>query len=136
MKTQTNNLKKIAATAFAALLIATVSYTQSDAGYNESELVSLVNLETLVSLTEKAIMYNAPAVPESEVYYAEFERLNDMVNATEASLKYEAPEADENEVTVEKERLEWLAVATEASLKYNAPEADENQNVTLIASTK
>jgi hypothetical protein len=126
MKTQTNNLKKIAATACAALLIATGSYSQSDAGYSESEL-TLVNLETLVSLTEKAIMYNAPAVPESEVYYAEFERLNALADATEASLKYEAPEADENEVTVEKERLEWLAAATEASLKYEAPAADENE---------
>ncbi len=136
MKTQTNHLKKIAATACAALLIATGSYSQSDAGYSESELISLVNLETLVSLTEKAIMYNAPAVPESEVYYVEFERLNALADATEASLKYEAPEADENEVTVEKERLEWLASATEASLKYNAPDVDENQNETMIASTK
>jgi len=128
MKTQTNNLKKIAATACAALLIATGSYTQSDAGYkNDAELVSLVNLETLVSITEKSIRYNAPAVPESEVYYAEFERLNALADATEASLKYEAPEADENEVTVEKERLEWLAAATEASLKYEAPAADENE---------
>ena len=158
MKTQTNNLKKIAATACAALLIATGSYTQSDAGYSDAELVSLVNLETLVSLTEKAIMYSAPAVAESEVYYAEFERLNGLAEATEASLVYEAPEADNadvapvmerlewltaateaslkyeapaadvNEVAVEKERLEWLASATEASLKYNAPEADETSS--------
>ena len=154
MKTQTNNFKKIAATACAALLIATGSYTQSDAGYSNSELVSLVNLETLISLTENSIRYIAPAVAESEVYYAEFERLNALTEATEASLKYEAPEAEDadvapamerlevfaaateaslkyeapaadvNEVTVEKERLEWLASATEASLKYNAPEAD------------
>ncbi|MBN1791852.1 MAG: hypothetical protein JW830_15235 [Bacteroidales bacterium] len=141
MKTQTNNLKKIAATACVALLIATGSYTQSDAGYSDSELVSLVNLETLISLAEKSIRYTAPAIAESEVYYAEFERLNTLAEATEASLKYEAPAADVNEVTVEKERLEWLASATEASLKYNAPEADnfneiENQNVTMIASTK
>ena len=156
MKTQTNNFKKIAATACAALIITAGSFTQSAAGNtSDADLVSLVNLETLVSLTEKAIMYSAPAVAESEVYYAEFERLNGLAEATEASLVYEAPEADNadiapvmeslerlttataaslkyeapaadmNEVAVEKERLEWLASATEASLKYNAPEADE-----------
>ncbi len=127
MKTQTNNFKKIAATACAALLIATVSFSQSDAGYSEAEMVSLASLENLVSLTEKEIMYNAPAVPESEVYYAEFERLNNLAEATEASLKYEAPEADDVDIAPVMERLDWLAAATVASLKYEAPAADVNE---------
>ena len=123
MKTQTINFKKTAATACAALLIATGSYTQSDAGIS-------ADLENLIAHAEKSVRYTAPSVPASEVYVVEMERLNALAEATEASLKYEAPAADENEVAVEMERLEWLTATTEASLKYEAPSVDED-NVTV-----
>jgi hypothetical protein len=137
MKTQTNNFKKIAATACAALLITAGSFTQSAAGNTgDAALVSLANLETIVSLTEKSIRYTAPAVAASEVYYAEFERLNGLAEATEANLVYEAPEADDADVAPGMERLEWLAAATEASLKYEAPAADVNEVATVLACNK
>jgi hypothetical protein len=126
MKTQMNNLKKLALTACAILLIATGSYTQPGTGNQSNiELVSPVSLESLMSFTEESIRYMAPAVPESEAFSAEFERLDILAVATEASLKYEAPEVNDADVSAEMERLEWMAAATEASLKYEAPAVND-----------
>lgn len=137
MKTQTNNFKKIAATACAAVLFTAGSFTHSAAANTgDATLVSLVNLETIVSLTEKTIRYTAPAVAASEVYYAEFERLNGLAEATEANLVYEAPEADDADVAPVMVRLEWIATATEASLKYEAPAADVNEVETIFVCNK
>ena len=125
MKTQTNNLKKIA-TACAALLIVAGSYSQPNAG-NQSNmnLVSIAGLETFISLTEASVKYVAPSVPASEVFYAEFERLEMLAANTEASVKYAAPEVNDADVTSEMERMEVFAAATEASLKYEAPEVND-----------
>jgi len=126
MKTQKINFKKLAATVCAALFIATGSFTQSDAGtQSDVEHVSLASLETLMSLTENSIQYAAPALPASEAYYAEFERLNVLAAATEESVKYEAPEVNDADVAAEFERLDLLAAAAEASMKYEAPEVND-----------
>jgi len=123
MKTQMINFKKLAATVIAALLISTGSYTQPNSG--NTDLVSLVNLESIISLTEESLRYVAPAVPESEAYFAEFERLDNMAAAAEVSLRYEAPAVNDADVTDELERMDCLTDATEASLRYAAPVATE-----------
>jgi hypothetical protein len=122
MKTQTNNLKKTATTAIAALFIATGSYTQpNDGDLGSTERVSLTALETLMNLTEASARYIAPAVPESEAFYAEFERLDMLAAGTEDLVKYEAPEINDADATSEMERMEVLVAATEASMRYEAP---------------
>jgi len=123
MKTKVN-MKKLAVTAFAALVITTGSFTQSNPG--NDNLASLIRLETLMSLTEHAIRYTAPAENESTDFAAAAERLEMLAAATEASMKYTAPAFDQVEVvTPEMERLEMLAAVTEASIKYQAPKVNE-----------
>ena len=127
MKTKTNisNLKKMALTAAAALVISAGSLAQSNKGSAAAnELVSLVSLKAIMTATEQAIRYVAPEVNESEEFFAAAERLEMLANNTEAGLKYVAPEAAEDVAPVI-DRLNVLAAATEDGLKYAAPEAEE-----------
>ena len=129
MKTKMNisNLKKLAVTICATLLITTGSYTQPNTeGFGKEKMISLASLEVIMSLTEQSIRYAAPAIQETEDVSVEMERLEMLAGMTEASLKYKAPAVDEaEEIAPELARLEMLAVATEASLKYKAPAADD-----------
>ena len=130
MKTKTNisNLKKLALTAAAALVVSAGSFAQSNNGNAAAnELVSLVSLKAIMTATEQAIRYVAPEVNESEEFFAAAERLEMLANNTEAGLKYAAPEAEE-EIAPVIDRLNMMADATEASLQYNAPEVSENSD--------
>ena len=122
-----SNLKKLAITACAALVMTAGSFTQLRAEDHKNEyLTSLTRLENFVAMTELSLKYEAPEGEEADAVAPELERLEMLAAATEASLKYVAPAVDEADAaTPELERLEMLAAATEASLKYTAPEADE-----------
>lgn len=131
MKTQMNiNLKKMALTAFAALVITVGSFEQPRTGsFNSEAIASLVNLESLMVLTEQNIRYIAPAAGETEAdaFTAAQERLEMLTSATEASLRYDAPSVDALEQEgAAWERLELLAGATEATLQYSAPMVNDN----------
>jgi hypothetical protein len=129
MKTKMNisNLKKLAVTACAVLMMTAGSFTQLRAAGNESaDLASLSRLENAMISIEQSVRYTAPSVNETEELFAGMERLEMVALATEAMLKYEAPAVEETEAIADiAERLEMIAAATEASLKYKAPAVDE-----------
>lgn len=133
-KVNTNNMKKVAVTMCAALVMTTGSFIQANTGNRaNNNLTSLISLESIMTLTEQSIRYIAPAVSESDEISDEMESLELLAGAIEASIRYEAPAAEEaEEVTPVLERLEKLAAATEITLKYEAPQvndvdvADEN----------
>jgi hypothetical protein len=133
MKTQKNisNLKKLAATAFAVLIMTVGSFTQLRAAGNESaEIESLSRLENTMKSIEQSVRYTAPSVNETEELSAGMVRLEMVALATEAMLKYEAPAVEETEAIADiAERLEMIAAATEASLKYEAPVVDYTETV-------
>jgi hypothetical protein len=124
MRTNINNsnLKKLALTAAAAMVIATGSFAQS-ASY---DLTALMSLETIMVATEHAIRYVAPEVNEAEEFSAAAGRLEMLANSTLAALKYAAPGAEEDVAPVIS-RLDVLAAATETSLKYEAPAHEVNE---------
>jgi hypothetical protein len=126
MKTNVNiiNLKKVAVTFCAALVLTSGSFTQPNPDENaNAEMVAAARMEARMNETEHAVRFVAPSVSEIT---SEMERLNALAESTEVSLKYEAPVAEN---TPELERLEALACNTEAALQYVAPALSEEEFV-------
>jgi hypothetical protein len=125
MKTKNNisNLKKMAVTIAATMVLTTSTFAGSTSSKNE--MVSASRLESLMTATEQSIRFVAPAEESQEVFYA-VEELNALAETTEASVKYVAPAAEEEteEVAVAIEGLDRLASVTEAAVAFKAPRAD------------
>jgi len=130
-KLNMNNIKKVAATVCAALIMTAGSLTQANSGNCANKnLTSLISLESVMTLTEQSIRYIAPAVSETEAVSAEMENLEILAGVIEASIRYEAPSVEEaDEVAPVLERLEMMAAATEIALKYEAPQVNDVEEV-------
>ncbi len=129
MKTQmkNSNLKKMAITALASLVLSTGSFTQSGKGFTDSKNdAALVRLESFMSRTEQSLRYIAPATAATEDVSAEIASLDEFVDNTINSLKYEATAYSENnETLMALESLDKFTASNEEALKYRAPSTDD-----------
>lgn len=121
-----SNLKKMAITALASMVLSTGSFTQSGKGFNDSKNeAALAHLESFMSKSEQSLRYIAPATAATEDVSAEIASLDEFVDNTISSLKYEANAYSENnETLMALESLDKLTASNEVTLKYRAPATD------------
>ena len=134
MKTNINisNLKKVALTFFASLVLTSGSYIQANPNAKvHDEMIAAARLEARMAATEHEVRFTAPAVVEIT---GEMERLNALAESTETALRYDAPAA---EPAPEMERLDILAGITETALQFVAPAvADEESESDYVNYTE
>jgi len=125
MKTQTNisNLKKMAVTACAAIVMTIGTYAQpSPEKQMNDEMIAMNRLSVVMDRTEESLRYNAPAPAETEETDAAISRLDALTAMNESAVAYSAPEVVET--VAEMSRLDDQVYALEAAILYKAPAAD------------
>ncbi len=152
MKTTTNynRASKMATAFYAALVFVTGICAQPNPdNYKTSLDESFSRMEAIITRTEEAVKYVAPAVKDwNEVTWAEqnaiqeelvncVRRLDMLAAKIEKALKYKAEQVVPDDTESAWERLEMLANITENEIMYrapveeqdNAPEYSANDNI-------